>query len=404
MDFQLILMVVSLLLILSGLLVTKIQRLYLTGPMVAMLVGAGLSPYGLNIIDMNQWNDAPRFMELASMLTMSMALMATAYKVSNRYPIDYKWTQAVILLLGMPLMFLLSGLIAYWVFDLPLAVAFLLGAVITPTDPVISSTIVSGRFAEKLLPSAIRQTISFESAANDGLAFPLVLMMLFILGYSSSDQVGEWLLHAVGWETLGAIAVGIVVGYGFGTCMHLAHQRGWMNHTALLSFSIAVSFFVLSLVQMLQANGIIAVFAAGLMVNQAVSKNEVLKEKDVQEMIERLFTIPVFFFFGIFLPIDAWLAVGWPLLLFASLIMLFRRLPAFLVMKPLLPKFKSWYDLLFIGWFGPIGVAALFYAMHVLKETPYQVVWEVSSFVIFFSTLIHGLTSIPFSRLYALSR
>ncbi len=54
-----------------------------------------------------------------------------------------------------------------------------------------------------------------------------------------------------------------------------------------------------------------------------------------------------------------------------------------------------------MGWFGPIGIGALFYAMLVLKETPYQVVWEISSFVIFFSTVVHGLTSIPFSRLYA---
>ena len=401
MNFQLALMVVSLLMVVSGLLVIKIQRIYLTEPMLAMLVGALLSSYGLDVMDLRGEEDPVRFMELASMLTISMALMATAYRIPRNYLATFRQTQAVILLLVMPLMFLFSGLIAYWVLGLPPALAFLVGAVITPTDPVVSSTIVSGTFAEKLLPASLRQTLSFESAANDGLAFPLVLMMLFVLGDTESDQVAGWFLRVVGWETLGAIGMGMVIGYGFGKFMHTAHHRGWMNVQALLSFSVALALFVLSLVEVLQANGIIAVFAAGLMVKRVVSKNEELQEEKVQDTMERLLTVPVFFFLGLYLPIDAWLTIGWPVVAFASLVMLLRRLPAFLMLKPLLPKFKSWYDIIFLGWFGPVGVAALFYAMHVLKETPYYLVWEVTSFVVFFSTVVHGLTSIPFSRFYA---
>lgn len=121
-------------------------------------------------------------------------------------------------------------------------------------------------------------------------------------------------------------------------------------------------------------------------------------------MMERLFTIPIFFFFGLALPIDEWLSVGAPLLLFGVLVLLFRRIPAFLLLKPLLPRFNNWYDLLFMGWFGPIGVAALFYTMDVLEKTPYQEVWPIVSFVIFLSTLIHGLTSLPLSRWYARQR
>lgn len=72
------------------------------------------------------------------------------------------------------------GLITYLVFDMPWGLALLLGAVITPTDPVVSSTIVSGKLAEKFLPSRIRQTISFESGANDGLAFPKATQITYI--------------------------------------------------------------------------------------------------------------------------------------------------------------------------------------------------------------------------------
>ena len=397
-------LIVSSLVVVSGLLVIKIERLYLTEPLLAMLVGIAVSSLGFRIIGTSEGETQVRFLEIASQLTISLSLMAAAYKIPRNYLSSFGRSQAVILLLVMPLMFLFSGLIAYGVFSLPLAVAFLIAAVITPTDPVVSSTIVSGRFAEKLLPASLRHTLSFESAANDGLAYPLVLLMLFVLGHGEATTGADWLLRVVGWETLGAIGLGLAMGYGLGRGMHAAHQRGWMNEKALLSFSVAFGFLMLSLGEVLQTNGIVAVFAAGLMVSRVVSKNEVLTEENVQETIERLFTIPIYFFFGMLAPTEAWLSLGGPLLLFAVLILLFRRLPAFLLVRPLLPRFKHWPDLLFLGWFGPIGVAALFYSMHVLRHTPYQVVWEVSSFVVFFSTLVHGLTSLPLAKRYARRR
>ena len=394
-------MIISFLMIFSGLLVIKIERWSLTEPMVALLLGAWLSPYGLDMVDVQEWGNTTRFLKLAAMLTISMSLMSAAYQLPRHYPIAYKKTQAVILLLVMPLMFVLSGTLAYWVLDLPLALAFLIGAVITPTDPVVSATIVSGKFAEQYLPASIRQTITFESAANDGLAYPLVTVMLFVLGYYEANDTGEWLLRAVGWETLGATALGLVVGYGLGRAVHVANQRGWMNNESLLSFTVAFGFLVLSLVEVMQANGILAVFVGGCMVLRSVSQREELRESSVQEMMERLFTIPIFFFFGLALPVDEWLSWGTPLLWFAVLVMLLRRVPAFVLLRPLLPRFRRWSDIFFLGWFGPVGVAALFYTMHVLEKTPYQEVWPIVSFVIFTSTLIHGLTSLPLSRWYA---
>ena len=191
MDFHQVLMTISLLMVASGLLVIKIERWSLTEPMVAMLLGALLSPYGLELVDTQAWGDTTRFLKLAAMLTISMSLMSAAYQLPRHYPIEYKKTQAVILLLIMPLMFALSGILAYWTLDLPLALAFLVGAVITPTDPVVSATIVSGKFADEYLPDSIRNTITFESAANDGLAYPLVMLMLFILGYYDADSTWE---------------------------------------------------------------------------------------------------------------------------------------------------------------------------------------------------------------------
>ena len=191
MDFQWILLIVSSLVVVSGLLVIKIERLYLTEPLLAMLVGIAVSSLGFKTISTSEGETQVRFLEIASQLTISLSLMAAAYKIPRNYPSSFGKSQAVILLLVMPLMFLASGLIAYCVFSFPLAVAFLVGAVITPTDPVVSSTIVSGKFAEKLLPASLRHTLSFESAANDGLAYPLVLLVLFVLGHGEATTGGR---------------------------------------------------------------------------------------------------------------------------------------------------------------------------------------------------------------------
>lgn len=401
MTFQITLLAVTLLIVLSGLVVIKIESINLTEPVVAILAGILIGPYVLNVIDMKTWEHPEHFMEVASKLTISMALMASAYRISDKYPFKFAKTQSFILLLIMPLMWLLSGLLAYLVFDFPWGLALLLGAVITPTDPVVSSTIVSSKFANKLLPPRIRHSISFESGANDGLALPLVLLMLFILEYTQHGNTMEWVLKVIGWETLGAIFMGLFLGHFFGRLVHMCHKKNLMDSKSLLSFSIAFGFMVLALVEIIQANGIIAVFAAGIALNLVISSNEELEEEKIQEMIERLFTIPIYFFLGIFLPIDEWFEAGWKILAFGFLIMLFRRMPAFLLLKPLLKKFKGIPDILILGWFGPIGVAAIFYAMQVLKKTPYHEVWVMGSFVIFLSTLIHGFTSLPLSKLYA---
>ncbi|WPP51219.1 cation:proton antiporter domain-containing protein [Catalinimonas niigatensis] len=352
MEFHHVLLAVSLLIVVSGLLILKIKSMRLTEPIIAMLFGLILGPYLLDFLDMHNLENPERFMELASMLTISMALMATAYRIRDDYLRSYGSTQSVILLLVMPLMWLFSGLIAYLILDISLGLAFLIGAIITPTDPVVASSIVSGKLAQKFLPARIRDTLSFESGANDGLAFPLVLLMLFILGEADTDNILVWVMKVVGWDTLGAMLTGIFLGYIFGKLMHQAHSRQFMNTQSLLSFSIAFGFLVLSLVETLQANGIIAVFAAGYMLKQEISGNEELEEEKIQEMMERIFTIPVFFFFGLFLPIDEWLALGWKIVFFGLFILLFRRLPAFVLLKPLLTKWNHWYDILLMGWFG----------------------------------------------------
>ena len=81
----------------------------------------------------------------------------------------------------MPLMWIVSGLLVYLILGLPFWVTVLIVAIITPTDPVVASSIVAGGVAERNLPSSLRCAISAESGFNDGLALPFVVLPVLVL-------------------------------------------------------------------------------------------------------------------------------------------------------------------------------------------------------------------------------
>jgi hypothetical protein len=95
------------------------------------------------------------------------------------------------------IMWLVSGLLVYVIFGLPFWEAMLVGAVITPSDPVVSTSVVTGKVAEENLPERIRNSLSTESVANDGLAYPFVLLPILILTKTPTEALSEWLIRVL---------------------------------------------------------------------------------------------------------------------------------------------------------------------------------------------------------------
>lgn len=172
-----------------------------------------------------------------------------------------------------------------------------------------------------------------------------------------------------------------------------------MNKKSFLPFSLALSFVLLEGMNFLNMNGIIAVFIGGLAFSRVISENEDVQEERVQEAMERIFTIPVYFLLGLVLPWQDYFALGWKAIAIIIVILLFKRIPAFLALSPWLPVFRNkWKELLFMGWFGPVGVAALYYAIHSKEKLSFEEAWIIPSLIVFASTLIHGISSVPFEK------
>lgn len=399
-DLNLTLTIVGGLVLLIGLLSAPIKRSLLSAPLIALTVGVLVGPAGLGLLDPAAWGKQETILEQAARLTVAISLMAIAFRVPTGYP--FKSWRSLAIMLGpvMTLMWLAGGLLIYFILGLPFWLAMLVGAVITPTDPVVSSTIVTGSMAEEKLPARLRNLLSGESGANDGLAYPFVFLAILMLERPPGEALTHWLTLTLLWEVGAAVVLGAALGYGAGRLLQLAEEKETIERPSYLAYTIALSLLVLGATKLAGTDGILAVFAAGIALNLAVDTETQNEEERMQESVNRFFILPIFALLGMALPWEQWLELGWKGLALVGAVLLLRRLPALLAFGPLLGSTRGWSDILFLGWFGPIGVAALFYATLSVRETGLEDVWVIGSLVICASVLVHGVTAAPLTKLY----
>jgi NhaP-type Na+/H+ or K+/H+ antiporter len=377
------------------------ERTPVSEPLLALLAGVLIGPAALGLLDLAELGNETLILEEAALVTLGIALVGVAL----RLPVGYasgNWRLLVVLLgIVIPLMWIVSGLLVYLILGLPFWVSVLIGAVITPTDPVVASLIVAGGVAERNLPSPLRCAISAESGFNDGLALPFVVLPVLVLTEPPGEVLGHWLTHTVLLEIVAGAALAALMGYLAGKTLRWAERKDTMERTSLLTISLALSLSVLGVTELLHLNGVLAAFVAGIVFNFAGSSDAKESQEEIQEAISRFFDLPIFVLLGMALPWDGWLGLGWrgPLLVVA--VLLLRRLPAVLALRPLLGPLRGRAkDVLFLGWFGPIGAAALYYAAFSLRDTGMEEAWVVGSLVICASVVVHGLTATPLTKLY----
>lgn len=381
-----------------------IEKSILSAPMIMLGLGVALGPHGLGVLDPHRWGDANTILEEAARLTLAIALMGVALRLPPGFFLRRWRSMAVVLGLGMPIMWLASSALSYLLLDVPLLVALLIGAVVTPTDPVVSSGIVTGTVAEENLPGRVRHFLSAESGSNDGLAFPLVMLPVLLLTRPEAAAWSEWLLGALLREIGGALVVGVGLGLVAGFALRRAEQLGSLEKTSFLAYTLALSLLALGLAKLLRVDGVLSVFVAGLAFDHVVTGRDRAEEENIQEAVNNFFTLPVFALFGLLLPWGQWAELGWRGLALCAAVLALRRLPMMLGLWRAMPLMQGRRDAWFLGWFGPIGVAALLYAALALHRTGEQIVWVAGSLVVFASILAHGLTASPSARRYGQAR
>ena len=394
-EFNIALLSVGLLVLAVGLLSETLKRQsLLSETLLALAAGVMLGPLGFGWLRPEGWGDSLAILEEVTRLTLALSLMTTAL----RLPVGYfrqHW-RAAALLLGviMPLMWLMMGALGAALLGVPLLSAALIGAVVTPTDPVIASAIVSGETAKNNIPARLRHLLSAESGANDGLAYPLVTLPILLLTTSTGQALTSWAWRVIGWEVLGAALMGALIGWAGGRVLRRA-RPGETDAIHLTSVA-AIAFVALSGSKLLGTDGVFAVFVAGMALKH--THPQLAETQNTQEALNRFFVLPVFVLLGLMLPWSAWLDLGWPGLLLALGALLLRRLPLVLALRTYIKPLHCTRDAFLIGWFGPIGVGALFYAALAVRQSGNMLPWAVGSLLVVVSVVAHGLSATPFTR------
>ncbi len=372
----------------------KIRDLPMSGPLLALLLGIAVGPQTLGLIAITDSARSGLLLEVSRIL-LAVSLIGVALRFPTRRLRPVLTPTAVLVTVGMVGMAALSAGLAWLVLGLPPALAVLLGACITPTDPVLASSVVTGEPAEEHLPARTRQLVSTESGVNDGLALPLVLLgIAVVLG----DSIGKAAAEGV-YQVVVGVAVGVVAGVVAGRMVARAEDKSDIDRGSALVVTLLLAVAVLGVARLLKSDGVLAVFVAGLAYNYCVGDGETGVQDTVDEAVNRYLVLPIFLLLGVLLPWSAWGDLGAAAVLFPALVLLLRRPPVLLLLaRPLGLRLR---DAVFLGWFGPIGVSALFYlALSGDEGVTDPRLWAAGSLVVAASTLAHGVTAAPGRRLY----
>lgn len=376
---------------------TALQRVSLPAPLVALVFGIVAGPYGLEVIALEDFGVKPGILlEEAARITLAIALTGVALRLPHGYwPQNRRWVIPIIGL-GMACMWAIAaGTI--WVFlDISFTLALLIGAIVTPTDPVVSTPIVTGSIAEEQIPSRARHNISSESGLNDGLAYLFVFLPLLFLTEPTHTAWRQWLTHALLREVLLGCLLGAISGLLAAKLFVYVTSHGLMEEAAYSGFVIALSLFLLGLFKLAGTNAILGVFIAAAVFGQVIPQSEEMEEDREIEVINRFFIIPIFILLGLGLPIQEWSTLGMmaPIAMLSALLL--RRLITVWLLRPFYRPLHSKAETLFLSWFAAVGVSALYYATVVERETGRSEVFHYVTLAITCSLVLHGLTSTPF--------
>jgi NhaP-type Na+/H+ or K+/H+ antiporter len=288
------------------------------------------------------------------------------------------------LVLAMPITLVLLALAAKGLFsELSWAEAFLLGSVLSATDPVVTSAVVTSQ----RVPATIRHALNLESGLNDGLALPFVLF--FIILASPGGDAGSEAAKLVGEAAFGAV-IGIALGVGAGRITRYVPGGGIVRRYEGI-YALGMGLFAYGIADITLGNGLIAAFVCGIAM--AVAEHEIADDFVIfSENVSSILQVLTFFVFGGLI-----IATGYhssvPLLIaFIAFALLVAR-PVAIWLSFLRVDMPSPHRA-FVAWFGPKGVAGMLFAVLVLNSGVGErnVIFEAAAFVILVSIIAHGLT------------
>jgi sodium/hydrogen antiporter len=389
------LMVLAAVVFVFGLVSRRLEGTVLTAPLAFVAAGVILGPSGLGLVEFGLDEHA---VLLLGEIALAIVLFADAAGTNLSLLRQNEGLPLRLLGIGMPLTIALGTIIAAVVLtDLAFWEAAIVGTVLAPTDAALGQAVVNN----PRVPARVRQALDVEAGLNDGLSVPfLALFLTLAVAEEELQPATYWIRFALEQVGLGVL-VGVAVGSAGGWLVRRVSRRRWMTEPFERLALLALAIIAWALADRMGGNGFIAAFIGGLVVGPAVERvgKRLIRFTEAEG---QLLNLSVFFIFGA-------LAVGliepltWRAASYALLsLTLVRVLP---VAASLLGTHLQITSVLFMGWFGPRGLASLVLGLIVVAEAPLLagrgLIEQVVALTVLFSVFLHGITAAPLSAAYA---
>jgi NhaP-type Na+/H+ or K+/H+ antiporter len=357
---------------------------------IAMVVlGVVVTNPPLDLIDLSPNSES---VQLITELALALVLFSDASRVNLRELRADPGLPTRLLLIGLPLTIVLGFFAATLLTDLDPWLCALAATALAPTDAALGAPVV----ADSRVPMRIRRTLNVESGLNDGLATPLV--MFFLAGaVAEAGSVHFSPGSALADLALGLLA-GVAIGLGGGWLLRLARGRRWTTATSVAILVPILAFVSYFSALELDANGFVAAFVGGLVFGS--TQRDAGEIGEFGEELGELFGLLVWLIVGA-LAVNVLEDITWGMFGLALLALtVLRMVPVALA---LMGSGLDRTTVVFIGWFGPRGLASIVFGIIAIDALPAaegQSIIALITLTVILSVLVHGVTARPLARRY----
>lgn len=382
--------------LLYGLQSRRLQRRNISSPMMMVLTGLLIAlPLGIwHAAPMNAVEGSIHFATGFAEMTLAIILFLDAAVLNYRKEKAARNVATRLLLIGLPLTIGVT-----WAFivglDPTIGVipALILALIVSPTDAALGRPVLEN----KGVPDPVRQGINIESGLNDGLVLPIFTTAVLLEANIQDHGQNAWIAEALLEISIGA-GIGVLGGFVIGQIVNHAVSNDTIVDRFERLLGVLAALFIFLLAEELGGNGFVAAFAGGLALN--ISSDRVRDTiESFGEAESELLTMLTFFVFGLIVVPAVYDSWTWSMAIFclASLIIL-RPLCVWICM---IGSPYSLGEKLYIGWFGPRGIASVIYMLimaTMIDPGDFKPIFAAGTMIVCMSIVAHGISAAPASH------
>jgi len=376
---------------------SRLERTPISGAVVYLFVGLVFGSYGLKWVELPVEGEG---LKRLAEFTLALVLFSDSANANLGVLRKVKGFPIRLLLVGLPLTIAAGFGVAYFMFDqLTIFELALLATMLAPTDAALGQAVVTN----EAVPSSVRESLNVESGLNDGICVPVLLVFLALAtGAASGDDTASLIIRL----PIQAIGIGAAVGLSLAVVgsflLKWCGTRGWITGAWIQVPVVALAMFCFAFSQWLGGSGFIGAFVGGLVFGGLTRSHKVKEEVlNGAEGVANVMSLLTWFTFGAVVFGRSLQQFDWQVLAYAILsLTIVRIVPVLFCLTETGLRGDS---KMFIGWFGPRGLASIVFIVMVIDENlpGNDTLTAVVTGTVALSIIAHGLSAVPFSRLYA---